>query len=71
MTNELIKEVYAASRENGYRLAVLDFQEMLLEAKGMMWMNPQELFSHVADRLSEATEARSLNNFTPEKEYEK
>jgi hypothetical protein len=62
-------EIDTALREQGYRLAVLDFQEMLLESKKRDWYNPQELYNHLADRISEATGARELNNFTPEKEY--
>jgi 23S rRNA C2498 (ribose-2'-O)-methylase RlmM len=70
---QLTEDIFAASRENGYRLAVLDFQEILLESKATqnVWMNPQELFSHLADSIAHATDARSLNNFTPEKEYQK
>ncbi len=65
----LESELNAAHRQNGYLLAVLDIQEILLEAKNMHWMNPDELFSHLANQIDHATKARELNNFTPEKEY--
>lgn len=68
---DLQESLAASNRETGYRLAVLDVQEILLSAKGVVWMNPQALFSHLADTIAHATEARSLNNFTPEKEYQK
>lgn len=62
-------EIDNMMRETGYRLAVLDFQEILLDCKKRDWFNPQELYNHLADRITEATNARELNKFTPEKEY--